>query len=491
MKLYCAIAVSSRRRFSSLLTAVCKALAPGVSLTRASGGLLTALAVALVGCGTASATNVFNLEGFGPISRAMGGTGVSYDIGAAAMMYNPATLGLGGPGKELHFGLDFITTDIKVRNLTTGETASSGNRGNNRGPYYAPQVAFTWRSGSTAFAVGAFAEGGLGTEYGSTSFLSRTTTNGIDTGLDNSSRLLVLRIPVSAAWQAGERLTVGGSVDAVWTALNLGLLLDVTQIGALAADNRISGTLVPVLLAIPGLSGGHFSFTRNDIVGGATDAWGIAGKLGLTYQVAPRTRIGAAYNFKTNVADLEGNATLTAVSSVAGNVPVTGRIKIRDFQMPSQASVGISHEIGANLTMAADYQRVFWKDVMRNIDVGFVADGSGATLDVLLPQNYRDISVYSVGLAYRYGSSWTFRGGFGHADQVVPSNTLLAVVPGILTTHVTGGVSYALGPSSRIDFALAIAPRKSLRNANLPNTSVPIEASHSQVNAVLAYIHRF
>lgn len=452
---------------------------------------LSCLAIAFSASGSAMATNVFKMEGFGPISRAMGGTGAAHDIGAAAMMYNPATLGLINKGAELHLGLDLVNTNIDTKNLATGENASSDNRSNNRGPYYAPEAAFTSRQGQFTFGVGAFAEGGLGTEYGSNSFLSRTTTNNIDTGLDNSSRLLVLRIPLAAAFQINDRLTVGGSLDAVWTALNLGLLLDVTQIGALAADNRISGSLVPVLLAVPGLSGGHFSFTKNEIVGGGTDAWGVGGKLGLTYQVSPETRIGAAYNFKTNVSDLKGRAILTAVSAVAGNIPLAGEIKIRDFEMPAQASLGISHRFSDKLTVAADYQRVFWKDVMKNIDVGFVADGSGANIDILLPQNYRDINVYAIGAEYRYSDKWTFRGGAGYANQAVPNNMLFAIVPGILTTHVTGGLSYAFDRNKRLDFALSFALRKSLSNSSQPNTSVPIEGTHSQVNAVIGYVYGF
>ncbi|MGQ7908983.1 aromatic hydrocarbon degradation protein, partial [Burkholderia sp. BC1] len=56
--------------------------------------VIVGFSVALFAMGNANATDVFNLEGYGPVSRAMGGTGVAYDIGAAAMMENPATLGL-------------------------------------------------------------------------------------------------------------------------------------------------------------------------------------------------------------------------------------------------------------------------------------------------------------------------------------------------------------------------------------------------------------
>jgi len=56
------------------------------------------------------ATDVFRLEGYGPISRAMGGAATAFDVGAAGMMTNPATLSLMAQGSELHLGLDVVNT---------------------------------------------------------------------------------------------------------------------------------------------------------------------------------------------------------------------------------------------------------------------------------------------------------------------------------------------------------------------------------------------
>ncbi|AEI82631.1 protein TbuX (plasmid) [Cupriavidus necator N-1] len=446
---------------------------------------------AAVLCPHANATEVFNMEGYGPISRGMGGIGVAYDIGSAAMMLNPATLGLMPEGKHISIGLDVVNTDIKVTNTATGESVHSGKHGSNNGPYFAPELAFVYRRNPYAFGVGVFAEGGVGTQYGSSSFLSRTTTNSVDTGLDNFSRLLVLRIPFSAAYNVTDKLTVGGSLDVVWTALNVGMLLDASQIGGLAAANRVSGTLVPALLGIPGLSGGHIRFSRDGLVGGGADAWGVAGKLGMTYQLAPSTRIGVAYSSKTAVGDLRGNATLNAVSATAGNIPVSGTIVVRNFQMPAQFSLGISHDITDNLTVAADYQRIFWASTMKNINIGFTSSGNGANLNISLPQNYRDTNVFGVGASYRINSKWTFRGGVRYAQEAIPGDSLLAVIPATPTTHLSTGASYAIGKDDILDFALSLALQKTLTNPGGTNSSVPIRTEHSQLNAVIAYRKRF
>lgn len=446
---------------------------------------------ALLWCESVWATDAFYLIGHGPISIGMGGTAAAHDIGPAAMMANPATLGLMSEGKHFLLGMDVIAADLKVENEATGEVANSHSRGRNNGPYYAPELSFVWRHGPYALGVGAFAQAGVGTQFGSASFLSRTSTNNINTGLDTFSRLIVFQIPFSAAYQATDKLMVGGSLDAVWTSVNLGLLLDTTQIGALAAQRRLSGGLVSSLMSVPQLSAGYLQFNNNKIAGGAAEAWGIGGKLGLTYQVSPATRLGLAYQFKTNVNDLAGRAQLAAVSAVAGNIPLSGTVRVRDFQMPAALTLGISHEFSDRLTVAADYQRVFWRDAMKDAQVRFAQDGSGQTLDLSLPLNYRDINVFSIGTQYRYNASWTLRGGFHYAQEATPSSGILAVLPSTSTTNITAGVSYSFGKSEVIDFALAYAFPKGMTNGSLPNTNVPIRVTHAQVVGAIAFRKQF
>ncbi|MFC6520911.1 OmpP1/FadL family transporter [Undibacterium arcticum] len=215
----------------------------------------------VVSCYCAHATDVFRLEGYGPISRAMGGAATAFDVGPAGMMTNPATLSLMAKGNEIQLGLDGIFADINTRNQASQENASSDSHSKNRGPYFAPEAAYTHREGAFTFGIGAFAQGGLGTEYGKDSFLSKTTS-GANSGLDNSSRLLVLNIPIAVSYDVTEKLSIGGSLDAMWTGLNLDLLLGANQVGSLIGAGRASGSLVPVLGGLPAFDGAHISFRK-------------------------------------------------------------------------------------------------------------------------------------------------------------------------------------------------------------------------------------
>ena len=436
----------------------------------------------------AHATEVFRLEGYGPISRAMGGTATAFNVGAAGMMANPATLSLMAPGSEFYLGLDLITTDINVTNQVTGESVSSNTHSSNRGPYLAPEVAFTHRNGELTLGVGAFAQGGLGTEYGNSSFLSRAA-GGLNTGLENSSRLLVLNIPFVASYQVNDKLTVGGSIDAMWQGLNLNLLLGASQVGSLIGSGRVQGSLLPVLGGLPDMRGAHFSMTKNEPLASGVESWGFGGRIGMTYKVSNDTMFGLDYAMESQMKDMEGRATLTAIDGIAGQIPLQGAIKLRNFQMPAKLDLGLSHRFNDQWMMAVDVSQVFWEHAMKDISVGFVTD-SGQTLDIQLPQNYKDQTILAFGVAYQTGN-WTLRSGARLATQALRSETLLAVIPATPRKHISAGFSYAFSKDDSVDFAYSHAFEESMSNASLPNTADPIQTTHSQNNATIGYTHRF
>lgn len=435
---------------------------------------------------TAQATDGTNFIGYGPTSIAMGGTGTAYDIGPAGMMVNPATLVLGQTGCEGQLGFDIIVSNLRARDLSTGEVTKSESRAANNGPYYGPEVAFVCRSGRYAFGIGAFASSGVGTQFDPDSFLSRTATNGTDTGLRNFSRLIVLRVPVSVAYEVTDRLTVGGSLDVVWTSLNLGLLLDSSQFGALASQNQLSGSLLPGLLGIPRLSGGYLNFNRNSIVGGGANGWGIGGKIGATFQLSRDTRVGFVYNFKTAVSDITGNALLTAISPEIGNIPLNGKVTIRDFQQPSELRVGINRDLSEKLAVRIDYGRIFWSHVLKSLNVTFKENASSADANLSFPTRYHDVNVISLGMEYRITPKLALRGGFHYTDEQVPESGTLSVLPNTPKFHLTGGGSLNFDKKGTLDFALMYGFPNSAVNYGPSNTSVPIELTHRQIAASIA-----
>ncbi|MCH2910578.1 outer membrane protein transport protein, partial [Listeria monocytogenes] len=85
--------------------------------------------------------------------------------------------------------------------------------------------------------------------------------------------------------------------------------------------------------------------------------------------VGANTTIGASYNFKSRLSDLEGQATVTAVDRMVGKVPLPGAVSVRDFQMPAVLSLGIGHRRGQQWLLTADLSHVAWKKAMKDIKV--------------------------------------------------------------------------------------------------------------------------
>ncbi|MFD2272602.1 hypothetical protein ACFS07_19490 [Undibacterium arcticum] len=122
-------------------------------------------------CYCAHATDVFRLEGYGPISRAMGGAATAFDVGPAGMMTNPATLSLMAKGNEIQLGLDGIFRRYQYEKPgKPGKMPPLIRIQKNRGPYFAPEAAYTHREGAFTFWHWSIRTGGLGTEYGKDSF---------------------------------------------------------------------------------------------------------------------------------------------------------------------------------------------------------------------------------------------------------------------------------------------------------------------------------
>jgi long-chain fatty acid transport protein len=158
--------------------------------------------------------------------------------------------------------------------------------------------------------------------------------------------------------------------------------------------------------------------------------------------------------------------------------------------MPAHVDLGISHRVTPQWLVAADVSQVFWKNVMKDIKVAFAAD-IGADINILLPQDYKDQTILSLGTAYDVNESLTLRGGLRFASQALNSSTLFAVIPATPTKHLSAGLTYSFSKQSKLDFAYSHAFEETMDNTSLPNTSVPIEVKHSQDNASISFRYSF
>ncbi len=150
--------------------------------------------------GTAFATNGLLLEGYGPVSHAMGGTSMAFDNGAAAMTNNPATLGLAPEGNRIDIAAGLLRPSVR---WDMGPGMSERSDAKN---FFMPAVGYVRRQGDWAYGIGAYALGGMGTDYPNAGMYSQ---------------LVVGKVLLPLAYNVTDKLTVGATLEYIKADMDL------------------------------------------------------------------------------------------------------------------------------------------------------------------------------------------------------------------------------------------------------------------------------
>lgn len=428
----------------------------------------------------AYATNGMNMEGYGPVSSSMGGASMAYDNGTAAVMNNPATLGLMQEGSRIDVALGLLAPDI-TSSMTGMPSAKSEATA-----FYMPAMGYVKKSGKFTYGAGVFSQGGMGTEYSATSFLAAGTSEKV------RSEVGVGRFIIPLAYQMDDKITVAGSVDFVWAGMDLKMALSggqfmdmVSSFGGTQTYGSASGSMVNTLAGafgagqLTGLNWARIDFSNDSAFTGQAKGDGFAFKLGGTYKISSQLTLGATYHSKTAIGDLTTtgatmsmNVSGPAVGGGPVTVPVKGSVAVHNFQWPQTIALGMAYQASDKLLVVADYKNIGWKDVMKNFSMTFTADGgapmgmAGQSVDMTLNQNWADQNVFQLGAAYKTSDVLTVRGGVNIANNPVPDKYMHPLFPAIAKNHLTLGMGYAVSKQSNVDFAYVYVPKVSATNGS-------------------------
>lgn len=447
------------------------------------------------------ATNGMNLSGYGPEAHAMGGAAMAYDNGTAATMNNPATLALMAEGHRFDAAIGGLFPSIKASAGTFSADSSAT-------AFYMPAVGWVNKSGQLVYGAGVFSQGGMGTEYGANTFMAAGS------GEKVRSEVGVGRFIVPVAYDMGNGVTLGGSVDYVWAGMDLKMALTGSQFGDMVAGlggsqtyGTASGSMVNTLVGVlncascPTLNWARVDFSNDSAFTGQAKGSGLAFKLGGTFKVNADLTLGAAFHSKTSMSDLKtSSATMSmnlTTTSGAVTVPVSGSIAVHNFQWPQVLSVGAAYRAGDNLLLVADYKRIGWKDVMKDFKVTFTADATqansmassfglgGQVVDMGMKQNWDDQNVIELGAAFKVSPALTVRGGLNLANNPVPDKFMNPLFPAVAKTNVSGGVGYAFDKASSVDASFAYVPTNTVTGGN------GVKVDFGGTSAQLLYSHRY
>ncbi len=486
--------------------------------------------IVVIAAQTAYATNGMNMEGYGPVATGMGGASMAYDNGAAAMMNNPATLGLMPQGSRLDVALGYLGPNIKASAPGQSDAKSSATA------FYMPALGWVKKDGLLSYGIGMFAQGGMGAEYAADSFLAAGSNEKV------RSELGVGRLLVPFAYEINKDFMVAATLDYVWASLDLKMALNSAQFldmagsfGGTQAYGSVSGTMMDAFggfvqqgVMANGQGGrpapinwGRFDFSDKSAFTGEAKATGFGAKLGGVYKVSSALTLGATYHSKTALGDMETNgATVSFNANVdtglsqgqpatgnytAATIPLNGKIQVKDFQWPQMLGAGAAYEVSPNVIVVFDYKWINWADAMKSFKMTFTAAPNQAglaqgfantVLDAELFQNWKDQHVFMIGAGFKVSPETTLRAGLNIANNPVPDQYMNPLFPAIEKNHVTLGAGYAVSKVSSVDASFTYAPEvKSTTQVQVMTATgpaqMPVTVAHSQTNVQLLYSYRF
>jgi len=429
-----------------------------------------AIACALGLSSPAFATNGYFAHGFGTESKAMAGVGVAMALDGLSIANNPAVLTDVEEGLDV--GISYFSPDrgYTVSGGPTGACLSAqqctfgigtGSVSSDKGQFFIPHMGFTRKlDENTAIGIALYGNGGMNTRY-----LGGSATFGVPMG----------DVP------PGVGVTMDGTFGNGTTGVDL-MQLFIAPTWARRFENGASIGISPIiamqLFEARGLANfAPFSQAPDKLTDNGHDvSWGYGLRFGASVPAGDRLRFGFAYQTRMSMSKFDDYAGLFAEQG--------------DFDIPSNATIGLALKANERLTLAFDVQWIGYSQVdaignpmLPNLMMGPLGSDTGAGF------GWNDMTTFKLGGSWRANEVSTWFAGVSHGDQPVESSEVLfnVLAPGVIEDHFTAGYSHHLPNGNRWSISLMYAPSKKVRGMNPLDPAQRIEFSMDQVELEFGY----
>jgi|GEM_PF-210965 len=416
------------------------------------------LTIGLVGFSSSLfATNGDYLIGLGPKSRAMGGAGIAYSMGAESALVNPSLI----EGKRVMFGGSYFMPNVKFKSSV--DTTAIG--GTNSAPVYQdndkldsliPEVAISYQiDDDTAWGIGMFGIAGMGVDYHKDQpfygnpFLghkpSPTTPQNEYIGTKNGTNQLttslqIMSFAIPYAKRVNDKLRIG-----IVPVLQYGALSMSFNSGAYQSDGQ----------------GGYHNVGSGT---GTSEDLGIGFQFGLGYDVpdfeikevkVKHLALGMVIKTPINMTYDHQLSDATQAFGLEGFDD--------DLSQPGEIGVGLAYKLSKDKTILFDYKYILWGSADGYEDFG-----------------WENQSVFALGFE-KVGWEWTWRAGYNYAKSPIRElktgpafdengfnyqnykNAVLnyfnlAGFPATPEHHFTFGGGRRISQHTSLDFAVVYAP---------------------------------
>jgi long-chain fatty acid transport protein len=373
----------------------------------------------------ALATDGYFSHGYGMKSKGMGGASVAMTDNAFAGANNPAIAAWAGDRVEV--GVDVFMPERSMDRTGLGVTKSDSNK------FYVPEFGYNKKfSEQLGLGITVYGNGGMNTDYPSNSI----PANGCGAGA-----------PASNVFCGSSRL--GVDLQQLIIAPTIAYKFNVNH------SVGISPLLVQQIFKVDGLQAfsGMSASPQNLTNNGYDSSNGFGMRLGYLGKVNDRLMIGASYAPRVSMSKL---------SKYAGLFAEQGGLDI-----PENYTVGLSGQATPEVTLALDYQHIAYGAVR---SIANPSAGLGGPLGAANGPGFawKDINVVKLGVQWVLSPSVTLRGGINIGDNPIPSSaaSFNTLAPGVVTTHYTAGITYALSNTTDLTASYMVAPSNSVSGPN-------------------------
>ena len=412
-----------------------------------------------------NATNGYFAHGYSTKEKGLAGAGTAYSQDSLAAATNPA--GMVFVGERMDIGLALFSPSPRSFTLTgqpvetTSVNAVPGTKYESDNDFFLiPHFGYNWQlNNDSTVGVSVYGNGGMNTEYPT---LSST--------------------PFPDAGVFGEG-TAGMNMAQLF--INVSFAKKINAKHALGA----SFLLVGQRMIVQGVQNFEvFSVDPANLSGNRkADSFGAGLKFGYQGEISKGIRIGAAYQSKISMSDLDEYKGLLAESG--------------GFDIPPTYNIGVSFDVGNAGVIVADIQRIDYSDVdsisnpISNLltlcaqgdATGCLGGSNGAGF------GWEDMTIYKIGYQFEDDKyDITYRVGYSHAEQPIPeSETLFNILaPAVIEDHITAGATVEMSGNQELNISGMYAMRNSVKGDNPfdgGSTQVEIEMSQWEIQAGWAW----
>jgi len=403
----------------------------------------------------AYATNGYFAHGYSIKNKALAGTGVALPLDSLAASTNPA--GMAFVGKRIDAGLTFFNPnrEYTVKGNPSGFPGTfgfaPGTFESDSKWFIIPSLGANWMlDDNNSLGISIYGNGGMNTDYDTNTYFDFSVSS---TGVD----LMQLFVMPTYARKLHPKHAVG--------------------ISPIFAYQRFE-QLGLQTLGDMGFSSDPSHIANND----HENSYGIGARIGYLGEVIPNLFLGASYQTKVYMSELDDYAGLFAEQG--------------DFDIPSNWTIGLAYKLTPALTFAFDVQQIYYSDVdavgnpmLPNLSTSLLGDDNGAGF------GWDDMTVFKFGVQWQSSPDWTWRAGYSYGEQPIPSSEMPfnILAPGVIEQHATFGLTKTFGNNHEIDFALM---RAFSHDISGPNTleapgAQTIELEMDQWEISVGYAYKF